>query len=867
MNIPGHGTVTPTSLVYDTYKGEWICPICGSDKKYDLSGRWYCASQKAIKYMMDPRNALTEEYVFQFQNLGSAIGDREAVKKMTEGTFLYNDSYINAIMTAATENQVSPFHIVSRIIQEQGQVGDKPYVTGYIYLDKVVYNLFNIGASGGIGEYESGARRAYEEGWFSVEQSIIGGTKFIKEKYINRGQVSLYFQKYNVVEKGNFYQHQYMQNIEAARSEGMRIYKGYQTNGIENSHFNFVIPVYENMPKEACEIPSNSIQSYRGDIANEITSLALEQNQEGEHYIKGEVIVTEWIDGTTWSIPKKTPKMKLKTIEGEYVQDFWVKQLDGSNIYYFDGMVETLDQKQKYIIQIESGSQENISDYRIQSGIYNQNKELGSYRRAKLSIINHHFAFTPIQYYGDIATQITNLSMHQNEFGKTYLAGDILITEWIGSIWTIPDVLPSIFLESIDGTISYEFWVNPIESNQYYFDGYIDGIDMSKEYVFRVKCNNQYNISNNRQVNAYCEDRLSLGKLEEGKVFFENSKLTFEIQTYVGDIATQIQTLSLEQNEQGKHYIKGEIAVTEWIDGSTWSIPKKIPKINIIATDGSVKYECWVNPIGSNRYYFDTYIEGIDISKTYVIEVTSGSSNNISKYKKQTAYYGKEVELGMYQNNIIGYKNEIIYFKPTTYCGDVANEINQITLQEKNNMIILVGQIVITEWINGVTWSVPEKLPIITLINQKREVIQTAKVTNLISNLYQFELEITSLELNESYQIGIQSGSANNISNYAKTTGNFIVQGEIGHHQDKKIMIENQQLIVKQIVEKSERNLIEIEKEEERGNISQKIGQEENLEQEKREEKNSQTNQISKAENKTNQTLEENTLTQEESSL
>ena len=92
----GHGG-SPKSLIYDTYNEEWICPTCGT-RKYDLSQRWYCASQEAIKYMMDPRNSLTEDYIFQFQDLSSSIGDRDAVKKMTEGTFLYNDSYIDAIM-------------------------------------------------------------------------------------------------------------------------------------------------------------------------------------------------------------------------------------------------------------------------------------------------------------------------------------------------------------------------------------------------------------------------------------------------------------------------------------------------------------------------------------------------------------------------------------------------------------------------------------------------------------------------------------------------------------------------------------------------------------------------------------------------
>lgn len=83
------------------------------NKKYDVSKRWYCSSEEAIKYMMDPRNSLDPAYIFQFQDLSSSVGDREAVKKMTEGTFLYNDSYINAIIEAAKKRN-KPFSHYSK---------------------------------------------------------------------------------------------------------------------------------------------------------------------------------------------------------------------------------------------------------------------------------------------------------------------------------------------------------------------------------------------------------------------------------------------------------------------------------------------------------------------------------------------------------------------------------------------------------------------------------------------------------------------------------------------------------------------------------------------------------------------------------
>ncbi len=251
----GHGS-SPKSLVYDTYDEAWRCQVPGcKGVKYDVSKRWYCASHQAIGYMMDPRNSLGADYIFQFQDLSSSIGDRNAVKKMTEGTFLYNDSYINAIMEAAQKEGISPFHIISRIKQEQGANGSGA-MNGYIYNGVKVYNLFNINVSGNDTEAGllAGAEYAYNQGWTSVEACIKGGAKFLKEKYINQGQATLYFQKYNVAGK-NLFNHQYMQNITAANTEGNEMYKAYSKNGILGSSFEFTIPVYENMPSSAVARP------------------------------------------------------------------------------------------------------------------------------------------------------------------------------------------------------------------------------------------------------------------------------------------------------------------------------------------------------------------------------------------------------------------------------------------------------------------------------------------------------------------------------------------------------------------------------------------------------------------------------------
>ncbi len=82
--------------------------------------------------------------------------------------------------------------------------------------------------------------------------SIIGGAKIIGKNYINRGQDTIYYEKFDMVSP---YWHQYMTNILAARSESITASKAYSDEIKENTALIFTIPVYENMPESACPIP------------------------------------------------------------------------------------------------------------------------------------------------------------------------------------------------------------------------------------------------------------------------------------------------------------------------------------------------------------------------------------------------------------------------------------------------------------------------------------------------------------------------------------------------------------------------------------------------------------------------------------
>ena len=263
----GHGG-SPKNLVYknSTYQGEWICAICG-DRPYD-NGSWRCASEQAIKYIMDPRNSLNSSDIFQFEELSNPGCDRNTLNMMTNGTFLAGHE--QEIVNVANNKNINAYYIVARLIQEQGRDGSV-LVKGEGYNGQYIgyYNAFNVAASGNTNEEIIMNGLAYDskKGWDTLEKSIEGGINLLANNYIAKGQNTLYLQKFDVEATEGLYCHQYMQNLTAARSEGSTLRDAYtKIDSIASSH-TFIIPVYENMPNEACKMPnSNGTSNVTGDI-------------------------------------------------------------------------------------------------------------------------------------------------------------------------------------------------------------------------------------------------------------------------------------------------------------------------------------------------------------------------------------------------------------------------------------------------------------------------------------------------------------------------------------------------------------------------------------------------------------------------
>ena len=206
---------------------------------------------------MDPRNILNEDNIFQFLELKytEEAQTKDGLRYITEDSFLDDDSILEALIEAGKSANLDPYFIASRLIQEQGRSGTT-LSRGYEYNGTTVYNPFNINASGNSREeiLNNGAEYAYNQGWDSLEKAIIGGIEYVKEDYINKGQNTLYLQKFDIVNQDEeLYTNQYMQNLLAPESEANNMKSIYEESNTVDCALNFIIPLYENMPEEASE--------------------------------------------------------------------------------------------------------------------------------------------------------------------------------------------------------------------------------------------------------------------------------------------------------------------------------------------------------------------------------------------------------------------------------------------------------------------------------------------------------------------------------------------------------------------------------------------------------------------------------------
>lgn len=265
---------------YNWETGNWVT--------FD-GGSWVAASEDIIKYHMDPRNFLDDKYIFQFlrQSYDVTMDYTPSITAMFSKSSFWTSSfeengktmnYVEAVLEAGKNSGVSPYTIASTIIQEQGWNPTSALATG----STGYFNFFNAGAyeANGMGPVERGIWYAKQTDattlrpWNTRVKSLTGGALIYGKNYVNVGQDTIYLKKFDVVEDGGLYNHQYMTNIQAAASEGKLISDAFWSESASEStaagSLVFKIPVYIDMPETVCMKPTGD-----GSPNNKLSSLSI----------------------------------------------------------------------------------------------------------------------------------------------------------------------------------------------------------------------------------------------------------------------------------------------------------------------------------------------------------------------------------------------------------------------------------------------------------------------------------------------------------------------------------------------------------------------------------------------------------------
>lgn len=177
------------------------------------NGGWVNASKSQVEYYINSSNFninSSDYYQFLVLSQSAALNAREVNQKIlnNHGTLT---GKAQAFIDAGKQYGVNEAYLISHALLETGN-GSSPLAKGVPVNNQgkvvtakdavfTVYNMYGIGAVDNC-PLDCGAKRAFDEGWFTPEAAIVGGAEFISS-YITRGQDTLYKMRWNPINPGH----------------------------------------------------------------------------------------------------------------------------------------------------------------------------------------------------------------------------------------------------------------------------------------------------------------------------------------------------------------------------------------------------------------------------------------------------------------------------------------------------------------------------------------------------------------------------------------------------------------------------------------------------------------------------------------
>ena len=401
--VSGEYEVRSANLVPTSYGGEWI----SGTTLYDTG--WYGASEKAIARFMDPRNFLNEVDVFQFQDVNDylyGVCTLEGIQEQVNNSFLKD--YATDIDTACRNENVNPYYIIARLFQENGRNTKNGTYKMNGGDGKYYYNPFNIGATGDSKSevYNNALARAKREGWDTMVKALQGGIYFCKKNWLENYQNTLYQNKFDIDSTNgtSLYSHQYMQNLFGAYNEAKSLQGMYDRTGRLDSDFTFIIPLYENMPKDLSPEPKNNQESYIINVKTTGTEIRIRKEASTDSEIlreiadKGTVLLS-----VQRGINSNWHKVVTKDGLIGYVSGAWLEQIDDVKTCNYSARVKTNEGKGCYI-RIGPSTRLDMAGSGLSDGTYvtviddSTYKNIDGYDWSRIMLSNGRQAFMPSKY-------------------------------------------------------------------------------------------------------------------------------------------------------------------------------------------------------------------------------------------------------------------------------------------------------------------------------------------------------------------------------------------------------------------------------------------------------------------------------------
>ncbi|WP_173915588.1 SH3 domain-containing protein [Halobacillus sp. Marseille-Q1614] len=224
--------------------------------KADGAGK-VSATEEEVSYYLNPDNFdKNSSSFYQFLKLSQPAGlnAEEANRKV-----LYNAEILegkaSAFIEAGKIHSINEAYLISHAIHETGYgtstlargvpVDNNGNVVSESNKVHTVYNVYGIGAVDD-SPVSGGAKRAFNEGWFTPEEAIIGGARFVSVNYVHSGQDTLYKMRWNPDNPGY---HQYATHVAWADLQTRTISNIY--DALNNYVLVYDVPAYIGQPSSS----------------------------------------------------------------------------------------------------------------------------------------------------------------------------------------------------------------------------------------------------------------------------------------------------------------------------------------------------------------------------------------------------------------------------------------------------------------------------------------------------------------------------------------------------------------------------------------------------------------------------------------